>query len=57
VPEKGKANTALVKLLAAVLEIPASSIAISAGSKARLKTVHVAVSAAIIETRLAALIS
>lgn len=57
VPEKGKANAALVKLLASVLETPASSVEIGAGAKARLKTVHVAASAALIETRLAALIS
>lgn len=57
VPEKGKANAALVKLLAAVLEIPTSSIEIGAGATSRLKTVHVALSDGVIEARLAALIS
>lgn len=57
VPEKGKANAALVKLLAKALDVPASSIEIAAGATSRLKSVHVAAAPAEIETRLAALVS
>ena len=38
-PEKGKANAALVKLLAKTLDLPASSIRIETGATARLKSV------------------
>ena len=41
VPEDGKANKALVKLLAKELGMPASRIAIVAGETARLKTVRI----------------
>jgi len=41
VPEEGKANAALVELLAEVLEVPCSNVAISSGAKARLKMVRV----------------
>lgn len=42
VPEDGKANKALIRLLSKVLDLPVSSLAITAGQTARLKTVHVA---------------
>ena len=42
VPESGKANTALLKLLAKSWKLPKSSLAISAGAKDRTKVVHVA---------------
>lgn len=42
VPEDGKANKALVKLLSKALGVPASSVAIAAGHSARLKTLHIA---------------
>ena len=37
VPEKGKANTALIKLLSARLAIPPSRVIIESGATARLK--------------------
>ncbi|WP_432286228.1 DUF167 family protein [Aminobacter sp. BA135] len=42
VPEKGKANAALEKLLAAWLGIPRNSIKVVAGATSRLKTIRVA---------------
>lgn len=44
VPEKGKANQALLKLLAGKLGVPVSALAMSSGSASRLKTIHVAAS-------------
>lgn len=41
VPEDGKANKALVKLMAATLDVPARSVSIVSGETARLKTVRV----------------
>lgn len=41
VPEKGAANTALEKLLAKALGVPASSVSVSAGGTARLKTLRI----------------
>lgn len=41
VPEKGAANKALEKLVAAWLGVPAGSVAVTAGAAARLKTVRV----------------
>jgi uncharacterized protein YggU (UPF0235/DUF167 family) len=41
VPEKGKANAALEKLLAAELGIPRNSIKVVAGATSRLKTIRV----------------
>lgn len=40
-PEGGKANAAFLKLLAREWRVPGSSLRISAGAKARLKTLHV----------------
>lgn len=42
VPEKGKANAAVVKLLAKAWELPPSALEIAAGETGRLKTVVVA---------------
>lgn len=55
VPEKGKANEALVRLLAGALGVPAGSVEIVAGGTARLKTVRIKGDAAEIEERFAAL--
>jgi uncharacterized protein YggU (UPF0235/DUF167 family) len=55
VPEKGKANTALERLLAASLGVPFGAVAVVAGGTARLKTVRVAGDATAIEGRLAVL--
>ncbi|PLP56770.1 hypothetical protein CYK37_23445 [Mesorhizobium loti] len=41
VPEKGAANSALEKLLAKALSVPASSVAVVTGGAARLKTLRV----------------
>ena len=40
VPEKGKANAALAKLLSKKLGLPKSAITIIAGEQSRQKTVH-----------------
>ena len=41
VPEDGKANRALIDLLAKALGLPKSSLAIVSGASSRLKTVHI----------------
>jgi uncharacterized protein (TIGR00251 family) len=41
VPEAGRANAALVKLIAAWLELPARNVSVAQGTKSRLK--HVAI--------------
>lgn len=41
VPEKGKANKALIALLAIQIGVPKSAIRIVAGQTARLKTLHI----------------
>ncbi|MCO5145156.1 MAG: DUF167 family protein [Aquamicrobium sp.] len=55
VPEDGKANKALIKLLAKELGVPASRIAIVAGETARLKTVCIEGEAEQLEPALRAL--
>jgi uncharacterized protein len=58
-PEAGRANAALVKLIAAWLELPASRVSVAQGTKSRLKHVAIEGDASelirLIETRLAAL--
>lgn len=52
-PERGRANEALVELLAAALEVPASSVRVVGGRSARAKVVEVAdLEAAELERRL-----
>ena len=41
VPEKGKANGALIKLLSKKLGLPKTSIRLIAGEQSRYKTVHI----------------
>ena len=41
VPDKGKANAAVIALLAKALGVPKSSVTLIAGDTARLKTVAV----------------
>jgi uncharacterized protein len=59
VPERGRANAALVKLIADWLKLPPSSVTVAQGGKSRVK--HIAVEgdasalARLIETRLTAL--
>jgi uncharacterized protein (TIGR00251 family) len=54
VPEDGKANKALVKLVAKEMGLPASAVAIVAGDTARLKTLRLDGDAAALEARLSA---
>ena len=59
VPEQGRANAALVKLIAVWLKLPPSQVSVTQGGKSRIK--HVAIEgdasdlARLIETRLSAL--
>lgn len=55
VPEKGKANQALVRLVAAELGVPASAVEIASGGTARLKTLRVTGETEMLEARLATL--
>lgn len=57
VPEKGAANAALEKLVAKVLGVAASSVSVSAGGTARLKTLHISGDASNIEEALAVLVA
>lgn len=41
VPDKGKANAAVIALLAKALGVPKSAVTVVAGETARLKTLHV----------------
>lgn len=52
VPEDGKANKALIKLVSKALDVPASAITLAAGQTSRLKTLHVMVDISNIEARL-----
>ncbi len=51
-PEDGKANTALIALLAKSLGIPKSSIRLVAGETSRLKTIEIVGDRATLEARL-----
>ncbi len=42
VPEAGKANTALLKLLAKTWKLPKTSLSVASGATARHKVVHIA---------------
>ena len=55
VPENGKANLALVQLLAKFLGVPKSKIDIVSGTKSRLKTVRVSGDHTLAEARIAEL--
>lgn len=54
VPEKGKANEALLRLLADALNVPLKAVAIRSGHNSRLKIVAVAGEASALEPRLRA---
>ncbi len=56
-PEGGRANRAVIKLLAGELKLPASSFRISAGAKNRRKTVEIAGDPAALNIRLTEWIS
>jgi uncharacterized protein (TIGR00251 family) len=51
-PESGKANAAMIDLIADILGMPRTSIAIVGGQKARLKTVAIAGDTSALESRL-----
>lgn len=55
VPEKGAANAALEKLVAAALDMPKKSVSVVAGGTARLKTLRVTGDVNEISGKLAAL--
>ncbi len=55
VPDKGRANAAVVALLARALDVPKSSIAVVAGETARLKTLALAGDGAALAARIDAL--
>jgi uncharacterized protein (TIGR00251 family) len=55
VPDKGKANAAVIALLAKAVGVPKSAITLVSGDTARTKTVRVAGDPAALETALAAL--
>ena len=55
VPDRGKANAAVIALLSKVLGVPKSSIAVTAGETARLKSVTLAGDGAALAGRLEAL--
>ncbi len=52
VPEAGKANAALIRLLAKMLKVPKSSLSIQSGASDRNKTVLIAGDAATLESGL-----
>lgn len=53
VPEDGKANTALVALLAKALDVPKSAVRIVSGATARVKIVEIEGDSELLATRLA----
>jgi uncharacterized protein YggU (UPF0235/DUF167 family) len=56
VPDKGKANAAVIALLARALGVPKSALAVTAGETARLKTLAIAGDPAALERALAGLL-
>jgi uncharacterized protein YggU (UPF0235/DUF167 family) len=55
VPEAGEANESVRRLLAKALRLPASSVSLEEGAKARLKTFMIAGDAGVLATQLAVL--
>ena len=56
VPEAGKANEALLRLLAGALDLPVRSLSLASGSTGRVKTVRIDPAPAGLEERIARLI-
>jgi uncharacterized protein len=54
VPEDGRANAALVELVAREIGVPKSTVEVTSGQTARLKSVSIAGDPAALETRIAA---
>ena len=57
VPDKGKANAAVIALLAKALRVPRSAVTVASGETARSKTIAVAGNAVELARRLEALVS
>ncbi len=55
VPEGGKANAALIALLAETLDVPKSALRIASGASARLKRIEIAGDSGKLAARLEAL--
>lgn len=55
VPDKGKANAAVVALLAKALGVPKSAVSVVSGETARMKTLDVVGDGATLEKKLLAL--
>jgi uncharacterized protein YggU (UPF0235/DUF167 family) len=55
VPDKGKANAAMIALLGKALGVPKSAIAVTSGDTSRLKAVAIAGDGDALAARLAAL--
>ncbi len=55
VPEDGKANAALLRLVGKALGVPASAVTLASGATARLKTLHIAGDPESLETALSRL--
>lgn len=55
-PDKGKANAAVIKLLAKALRLPKSAFVIASGETSRLKTIEIAGDAKTLSARLSTLI-
>lgn len=53
VPDKGRANAAVIALLSRTLEVPKSAVSVISGETARLKTVAVAGDGVALAARLA----
>lgn len=54
VPEDGRANNALVELVAAEIGVPKSTVAVASGHTARLKSLRISGDPAALEARVAA---
>lgn len=54
VPEDGRANAALVELVADEIGVPKSTVAVVAGHTRRLKSLHIAGGAAVLEKKITA---
>jgi uncharacterized protein (TIGR00251 family) len=56
-PEDGKANAAVIALIAEALDLPKSAVSLAQGGKSRHKTLHISGSADDLAAKLDALIS
>ena len=55
-PDKGRANKAVVKLVASLFDLPKSAVRVSAGEKDRLKTLTITGDGGMLEKRLDAVL-